>query len=96
MRLGSRSPTKLPHSTMIGDLKLTALKARLSSVGVRTEFAGEGVLLCRDKNSDVDTENSIVAVRKMADGKVELEGSVTDVYYVVRRAIYDLHALVAA
>ena len=42
-RLGSRPPLKLPRSTMIGDLKLTALKGRLSTKGIKTEFAGEGV-----------------------------------------------------
>lgn len=95
-RLGSRPATKLPRSTMIGDLKLTALKARLANMGVHTEFAGEGVLLCRNSASEDMSMESIVAVRKMADGKVELEGTVTGVYYTVRRAIYDLHALVAA
>ncbi|KAL5488069.1 hypothetical protein ACEPAI_6177 [Sanghuangporus weigelae] len=95
-RLGSRPATKLPRSTMIGDLKLTALKARLLKMGVHTEFAGEGVLLCRGNTSDDSSVDEIVAVRKKADGKVELEGTVTGVYYTVRRAIYDLHALVAA
>ncbi|THH11733.1 hypothetical protein EW145_g469 [Phellinidium pouzarii] len=95
-RLGSRPATKLPQSTMIGDLKLTALKARLGSLGVQAEFAGEGVLLCRGNQTEHNAENSIVAVRKMADGKVELEGTVTNVYYTVRQAIYELHALIAA
>lgn len=97
-RLGSRAPIKLPRSTMIGDLKLTALKGKLSTKGVRTEFAGEGVLLCRsnkDDDNDLST-GSIVAVRKKADGRVELEGSVTEVYYTVRQTIRELHALVAA
>ena len=81
---------------MIGDLKLTSLKARLSSTGVQAEFAGEGVLLCKNKDSASENDASLVSVRKLADGKVELEGSISDVYYSVRRAIYDLHALVAA
>ena len=79
---------------MIGDLKLTALKARLARMSVHTEFAGEGVLLCRNENDDPTTDE-VVAVRKRADGKVELEGSVTSVYYTVRKGIYELHALVA-
>jgi hypothetical protein len=49
---------------MIGELKLTALKARLAAVGVQAEFIGEG--------ADVET----VAVRKSARGQVELEGTV--------------------
>ena len=80
---------------MIGDLKLTALKAWLANMSVHTEFAGEGVLLCRNEADDPATDE-VVAVRKKADGKVELEGNVTDVYYTVRKGIYELHALVAA
>ena len=80
---------------MIGDLKLTSLKARLATVGVQTEFAGEGILLCRGKDYS-ENDRSIVSVKKLADGKVELEGTVSDVYYTVRKAIYELHALVAA
>lgn len=94
-RLGSRPSTKLPQSTLIGDLKLTALKSRLTSQNVQTEFAGEGVLLCRNKETE-ENPDSIVSVRKMADGKVELEGTISDLYYVVRRTIYDLHALISS
>ncbi|KAN0126510.1 Beta-lactamase-like protein [Russula decolorans] len=88
--LGARPTQRLPHSTMIGELKLTALKARLAAVGVRAEFIGEGVLVCR--GGDVET----VAVRKSARGQVELEGTVCDVYYKVRKEIYGLHALVSS
>jgi len=97
--LGSRPIQSLPHSTMIGELKLTALKARLATVGVPAELIGEGVLVCgagakRDQSSDSLEET--VAVRKTGRGKVELEGNVSSVYYIVRREIYNLHALVAA
>ncbi|KAH7931204.1 hypothetical protein BV22DRAFT_1190509 [Leucogyrophana mollusca] len=97
--LGSRPTQSLPHSTMIGELKLTALKARLAAVGVQAELIGEGVLVCgagakRDQSSDSLEET--VAVRKTGRGKVELEGNVSSVYYIVRREIYNLHALVAA
>lgn len=97
-RLGFRPPIKLPRSAMIGDLKLTALRGQLGKKGLRTEFAGEGVLLCRSKKGDDDdlSMDSIVAVKKKADGRVELEGPVTEVYYVVRQTIRELHALVAA
>jgi len=89
--LGARPTQRLPHSTMIGELKLTALKARLATVGVQAELIGEGVLVCRG-GSDVET----VAVRKSARGQVELEGTVCDVYYKVRKEIYGLHALVSS
>jgi len=97
--LGSRPTVSLPHSTMIGELKLTALKARLASIGVHAELIGEGVLICgagAKRNTTSDTLEESVAVRKTARGKVELEGNVSDVYYTVRKEIYNMHALVAA
>jgi len=93
--LASRPKVPLSHSTMIGELKLTALKARLASVGVQAELIGEGVLICGTSASS-DTFGGTVAVRKLAKGKIELEGNVSEVYYIVRREIYNLHALVAA
>jgi cleavage and polyadenylation specificity factor subunit 2 len=97
--LGSRPPVTLPHSTMIGELKLTALKARLASIGVQAELIGEGVLICgavTAGNANPETLEESVAVRKTAKGRVELEGNVSDVYYTVRKEIYKLHAFVAA
>ncbi|KAF9006562.1 beta-lactamase-like protein [Cyathus striatus] len=97
-KLGSRSKVSLPHSTMIGELKLTALKSRLASVGVQAELIGEGVLICGAgaKGNNSTELGETVAVRKKGKGMVELEGNVSDVYYTVRREIYNLHALVAA
>lgn len=97
--LGSRPPATLPSSTMIGELKLTSLKARLTAIGVQAELVGEGVLICgggAKYGTTSDTVEETVAVRKTGTGKVELEGNVSDVYYVVRREIYALHALIAA
>lgn len=106
--LGGRSPAQLPKSMMIGDLKLTVLKARLSAVGVQAELVGEGVLICGAMEnpgrrlgaggvgvvqSDLDKN---VAVRKTARGKVEIEGNASDVYYIVRREVYSMYAVVAA
>lgn len=97
--LGSRPRATLPQSTMIGELKLTALKSRLAAIGVQAELIGEGVLICgaaaKRGNSSDSLEDS-VAVKKTARGRVELEGAVSDVYYTVRKEIYGLHALVAA
>ncbi|KAF5358936.1 hypothetical protein D9758_004760 [Tetrapyrgos nigripes] len=97
--LGSRPPVTLPSSTMIGELKLTALKARLTAIGIQAELIGEGVLICGDdlrKDTSDGNMGDTVAVRKTGSGKVELEGNVSSVYYLVRREIYNLHALVAA
>ncbi|THV08366.1 hypothetical protein K435DRAFT_8951 [Dendrothele bispora CBS 962.96] len=93
--LGSRQPAALPSSTMIGELKLTALKAKLTTVGIRAELIGEGVLIC-GKGGSSDNMEDAVAVRKTGSGRVELEGNVSDVYYVVRKEIYNLYALIAA
>jgi cleavage and polyadenylation specificity factor subunit 2 len=91
---GARAQQRLPRSAMIGELKLTALKARLAAAGIRAEFAGEGVLVCglRDDGGLRDA----VAVRKSGRGRVEMEGTACEVYYRVRKEIYALHALVAA
>ncbi|KAK7054222.1 cleavage and polyadenylation specificity factor subunit 2 [Favolaschia claudopus] len=97
--LGSRPTVNLPNSTMIGELKLTVLKARLALIGVPAELIGEGVLICGSaagKAGGADDLEDSVAVRKTASGKVELEGGVSPVYYTVRKEIYNLHALVAA
>jgi cleavage and polyadenylation specificity factor subunit 2 len=97
--LGARPTMSLPRSTLIGELKLTALKSRLASVGVQAELIGEGVLICgaAAKQGGVpDSLEDSVAVKKTARGKVDLEGPVSDVYYIVRREVYNLHALVAA
>lgn len=97
--LGSRPKQPLPQSTMIGELKLTSLKARLAQVGVQAELVGEGVLICgaaAKKGASADALEDSVAVRKTGRGRVELEGSISDIYYKVRKEIYALHALVAA
>ncbi|KAJ8698469.1 hypothetical protein PTI98_005175 [Pleurotus ostreatus] len=97
--LGSRPPVNIPNSTMIGELKLTALKSRLASVGVQAELIGEGVLVCgaaAKRGPTTDRLGESVAVRKTGKGHVELEGNVSEVYYIVRKEIYNLHALVAA
>lgn len=97
--LGSRATAALPRSTMIGELKLTALKTRLAAVGVQAELIGEGVLICgaaAKRGSSSDGLEDSVAVKKTARGHIELEGAVSDVYYTVRREVYNLHALVAA
>ncbi|KAJ6598875.1 beta-lactamase-like protein [Mycena vulgaris] len=97
--LGSRPTVDLPHSTMIGELKLTVLKARLATIGVPAELIGEGVLICGTAAGPMGGSDALedsVAVRKTASGKVELEGGASQVYYTVRKEIYNLHALVAA
>lgn len=84
---------ELPRSTMIGDLKLTALRARLTALGISAEFAGEGLLVC--SGGGVGEMEQTVAVRKTGRGKISVEGYTGDVYFTVRKEIYGLHAVVA-
>lgn len=80
-----------PTSLYIGDLKLTALKLRLQTLGVRADFAGEGVLVCSSR----EDEGEVVAVRKLDKGRVEVEGNgFGEVFYTVKREVANLHAVV--
>jgi cleavage and polyadenylation specificity factor subunit 2 len=89
-------PAELPYSTMIGDLKLTSLRARLVAIGIPAEFAGEGLLVCGDFVRDANADpNGVVAVRKLGRGKVEIDGGASLTFYAVRREVYGLHAIVA-
>lgn len=95
-RLGSRPPTKLTQSTLIGDLKLTALKSRLAASGIEGEFVGGGVLLCGGKKKGTDDTVPLVIVRKSGVGRVELEGPVSELYYTVRKEVYNLYAYISS
>lgn len=82
-----------PPSLYIGDLRLTALKGRLQALGVRAEFAGEGVLVCTSSVSDEAGE--VVAVRKLDKGQVEVESNgVGNLFHRVKREVAGLHAVV--
>ena len=80
----------------VGDLKLADLRKILQSVGHTAEFRGEGTLLI----------DGLVAVRKSATGKVEVEGGGIDMpdlrtqnlegsFYAVKRRIYEGLAVIA-
>lgn len=92
MGVAATKSASLPRSTMIGDLKLTALRTRLATLGLAAEFAGEGVLVCSGGSGDLE---QTVAVRKMGKGKITVEGNAGDVYFAVRKEVYALHAIVA-
>lgn len=90
------APAPLPQTLFIGDLRLNSLKTRLSGMSIPAEFAGEGMLICgpgvptllRGEKLGPGMGSSVVAVRKTGEGKIEMEGSVGDVYYHVRDALY--------
>ena len=88
----SSEVTTVPRALMIGDLKLTSLKTRLNRLGITADFAGEGILVCRNTVDGEDED--IVAVRKTSKGQVRVEGDASTLFYAVREEIYKLHALV--
>ena len=93
-------PLALPHSTLIGDLRLTVLKLRLARLGVSAEFAGEGILLCSRADplgeNAMDVDEEVVVVRKAGHDKAIIEGSPSELYYNVRKAVYGLHAVISS
>ncbi|KAL9020731.1 MAG: hypothetical protein Q9185_002047 [Variospora sp. 1 TL-2023] len=80
----------------VGDLRLADLRKILQSAGHTAEFRGEGTLLI----------DGLVAVRKTATGRLEVEGgglglpdyparSLEGSFYAVKRKIYDGLAVIA-
>ncbi|KAK4684802.1 cleavage and polyadenylation specificity factor subunit 2, partial [Tremellales sp. Uapishka_1] len=89
----NRNPSILPSSLFVGDLRLTTLKSRLASIGVPAEFAGEGILICGPGVSGGGGKG-IVAIRKIGEGQVVLEGAVGKSYFLVRKELYKSFAQV--
>lgn len=90
----------LPGSLFVGDLRLANLKARLSALTppIPAEFAGEGVLICGpgvNKGSSAKG-GSVVAVRKLGEGQIVLEGGIGRTYETVRKELYKGFARVVA
>ncbi|KAH8830368.1 beta-lactamase-like protein [Flagelloscypha sp. PMI_526] len=97
--LGARPSKSFPSSTMIGELKLTVLKSRLTTLGIKAELVGEGVLICGAAAmpaGEAGPSQESVAVRKFGRTKVEIEGNVSDIYYTIREEIYKLYASVSS
>lgn len=94
----SAAPVALPSSLFIGDLRLLTLKTRLAALSIPAEFAGEGVLVCgpgvlgRSDGDEKKTAGSIVAVRKLAEGEVVIEGAISATYFAVRKELYGSYA----
>lgn len=95
------APARLPSSLFIGDLRLLHLKNRLASLSIPAEFAGEGMLVCgpgvlaRTRGGDDrKAGGAIVAVRKLGEGEVVLEGAISATYFAVRKELYGSYAQV--
>ena len=90
----------LPGSLFVGDLRLANLKSRLSALQppIAAEFAGEGILICGPgvHQGEKAKGGSVVAVRKLAEGEIVLEGGIGRTYEVVRKELYKGFARVVA
>jgi cleavage and polyadenylation specificity factor subunit 2 len=92
-------PARLPGSLFIGDLRLLHLKNRLASLSIPAEFAGEGMLVCGPgvlsrRAGDKKASGAVVAVRKLGEGEVVLEGAISATYFTVRKELYGSYAQV--
>lgn len=69
---------------LVGDIKLAELKKKLIAQGHKAEFRAEGVLVCDDK----------VAVRKIGEGRLSIEGGVSSEFYETKSVVRNLLAIV--
>uniref|UniRef100_A0A060T6A2 Cleavage and polyadenylation specificity factor subunit 2 n=1 Tax=Blastobotrys adeninivorans TaxID=409370 RepID=A0A060T6A2_BLAAD len=69
---------------MVGDIKLAELKKKLIAQGHKAEFRAAGILVCDDK----------VAVKKLAEGQLVIEGGVSPEFYETKNVVRSLLASV--
>lgn len=69
-------------SLSIGDVGLAELKRKLNEKNYRAEFKGEGTLVV----------NGVVAVRKISDAETIVDGSPSELFYNVKKAVTDMLA----
>ncbi|CAN6648917.1 cleavage factor two protein 2 [Trichomonascus vanleenenianus] len=69
---------------LVGDIKLAELKRKLIAQGHKAEFGAEGILVCDDK----------VAVRKLEEGRLIIEGGVDNEFYETKNVVRQLLAIV--
>lgn len=101
-REASDSQTHQAPSTLyIGDLKLSALKSvLLKRYGIRSDFAGEGVLVCdgkpaaRGRGGGDEPRSRTITVKKEGAGRIVVEGNLSAGLQQVRQSVYDLYAQV--
>ncbi|TFY83336.1 hypothetical protein EWM64_g677 [Hericium alpestre] len=87
--LGARPLQRLPHSTMIGELKLTALKTRLAAVGVYAELVGYAVVERRpvDLKSLPQFEEDALLGVCLDEARVERECKIDELGRQVKRVL---------
>lgn len=81
---------------MVGDIKLAELKHRLiRQHGLRAEFGAEGILVVSSGSSSSGGAAAKVAVRKLGEGDIVIEGSgLGKEFYEVKKVVRSMLALV--
>ncbi|XP_034833890.1 probable cleavage and polyadenylation specificity factor subunit 2 [Maniola hyperantus] len=83
--LESAGPTSVPHAaSFINSVRLSELRAALARLGLNAEFSAGALECC----------NGTIAIRRLENGRVALEGVLSEEYYKVRELLYDQFAIV--
>ena len=91
---GTADLQRVPGTLYIGDLKLSRLKSALSREHqMRSDFAGEGVLVCSDFGGSEQPRRN-VTVTKEGNGRIVIEGNLGMGLSVVRDSVQALYAQV--
>ncbi|ODQ68559.1 hypothetical protein NADFUDRAFT_7619, partial [Nadsonia fulvescens var. elongata DSM 6958] len=93
--------TKSSSPLLVGDIRLSELRHKLISLGFRTEFGAEGVLVCEKKviirkntdsngkeNSEEDTDV------QRSSSKVVIEGGISEEFYKIKDIVRQMLAKV--
>ncbi|KAJ2942103.1 hypothetical protein O0L34_g623 [Tuta absoluta] len=71
-------------ASFINQVRLSELRAALAKMGLNAEFSGGALECC----------NGTLAIRRLDNGRVALEGVLSEEYYKVRELLYDQFAIV--
>lgn len=71
-------------ASFINSVRLSELRAALSKLGLTTEFTAGALECC----------NGTLAIRRLENGRVALEGVLSEEYYKVRELLYEQFAIV--
>ncbi|XP_049877571.1 probable cleavage and polyadenylation specificity factor subunit 2 [Pectinophora gossypiella] len=71
-------------ASFVNQVRLSELRAALARLGLSAEFAGGALECC----------NGTLAIRRLDNGRVALEGVLSEEYYKVRELLYDQFAIV--
>ncbi|KAJ8724145.1 hypothetical protein PYW07_008125 [Mythimna separata] len=78
------SPGGAHAASFINSLRLSELRAALNKIGLSTEFTAGALECC----------NGTLAIRRLENGRVALEGVLSEEYYKVRELLYEQFAIV--